>query len=151
LGSLGASWITDDTSDDDKTSFYQAGLQVGFGAWTIGVGGEILNNYDDAFGSSTPTGVTVAPDSDLWALQIGGNYAWDAWTIGLGWTHAQAEITSSSDEDTVDYISLNGSYALGPGIALEGNVGYSNYSEDNNDANADYDAFEVGFGTAISF
>jgi predicted porin len=151
LGSLGASWITDDTSDDDKTSFYQAGLQVGFGAWTIGVGGEILNNYDDAFGSSTPTGVTVATDSDLWALQIGGNYAWDAWTIGLGWTHAQAEITSSSDEDTVDYISLNGSYALGPGIALEGNIAYSNYDEDNNDANADYDAFEVGFGTAISF
>jgi predicted porin len=93
----------------------------------------------------------VAPDSDLWTAQIGGNYAWDAWTIGLGWTHAAAEISSDSDEDTIDYISLNGAYALGPGIALEGNVGYTTYDDDDNVENADYDAFEVGFGTAITF
>jgi hypothetical protein len=154
LGSLGASWITDDTADDKKGAFYQAGLQVGFGAFTIGVGGEIINNYNDAFGvSTTGGGDTVADASDLWTLQIGGNYAWDAWTIGLGWTHAEAEITSGSDQDSIDYISLNGSYALGPGIALEGNVGFVSYSEDTDSATnpADYDAFEIGFGTAISF
>jgi hypothetical protein len=151
LSSLGGSWVTDDTSDDDKTSFYQAGVQVGFGAFTVGLAGEIINNYDDALQSGTPTGAVVAPDSDLWTAQIGGNYAWDAWTIGLGWTHAAAEISSDSDEDTIDYISLNGAYALGPGIALEGNVGYTTYDDDDNVENADYDAFEVGFGTAITF
>jgi hypothetical protein len=153
LGSLGASYIIDDTADDDETEFYAAGLQVGFGAFTIGVGGEIINNYDDAFGvTSTGGGDPVAPDSDLWTAQIGGNYAWDAWTIGLAWTHGEMEISSSGDEDTIDYVSLNGSYALGPGINLEGNIGYSNYDDDDTDGNpADYDAFEVGFGTAISF
>ncbi len=153
LGSLGASFVTDDTGDDDETEFYQAGLQVGFGAFTIGVGGEIINNYNDAFGvSTTGGGDPVADDSDLWSAQIGGNYAWDAWTIGLAWNHAQMEISSSNDEDTIDYVSLNGSYALGPGINLEGNVGYVNYDDDDGAGqDADYDSFEVGFGTAISF
>src|SRR3546814_506918 len=140
LSSLGGSWVTDDTGDGDKTSFYQAGAQLGFGAFTIGLAGEIINNYDDAFQSDTPTGLVVEPDSDLWSAQIGGNYAWDAWTVGLGWTHSQMEITSSSDEDTIDYISLNGAYALGPGIALEGNLGYVNYDDDDNAEQADYDA-----------
>lgn len=153
LASLGGSWVTDDTGDDEETEFYQAGLQVGFGAFTIGVGGEIINNYNDAFGvTATGGGDPVADTSDLWTLQIGGNYAWDAWTIGLGWTHAEMEISSGSDEDTLDYISLNGSYALGPGIALEGNLGYVVYDDDDTEGqDADYDSFEIGFGTAITF
>ncbi len=151
LGSLGGTWVTDDTGDNEETAFYQAGLQVGFGAFTIGAAGELIENYDDAFGSTTLTGLAVADDSDLWAAQIGGSYGWDAWTIGLGWTHTEAEITSNSDEDTIDYVSLNGAYTLGPGIDLEGNVGYVNYDDDDNAQRADYDAFEIGFGTAISF
>ncbi len=151
LASLGGSWVlTDD--NNDEAEFYQAGLQVGFGAFTVGVGGQILNNYDDAFGvTSTGGGDAIDPSSDLWTAQIGGNYSWDAWTIGLGWTHGQMEITDSGDEDTIDYISLNGAYALGPGIALEGNVGYVDYDDDDDDQNADYDAFEVGFGTSIEY
>lgn len=151
LSSLGGSWVTDDTSDGNKTSFYQAGAQLGFGGFTVGLAGEIINNYDDAFGSTTPTGLVVAPNSDMWTVQVGGSYAWDAWTIGLGWTHGQMEITSSSDEDRIDYISLNGAYALGPGISLEGNLGYVNYNDDDNVQQADYDAVEIGFGTAITF
>ena len=127
------------------------GTLLALRAFTIGVAGEIIENYDDAFGSTTLTGLAVADESDLWAAQIGGSYGWDAWTIGLGWTHTEAEITSNSDEDTIDYVSLNGAYALGPGIDLEGNVGYVNYEDDDNAQNADYDAFEIGFGTAISF
>ncbi len=155
IASLGGSWVlTDDNSDEG--AFYQAGMQVGFGAFTVGVAGEILENYDDAFGVGPASGgnatqLAVAQDSDMWGAQIGASYAWDAWTVGLGWNHHQMEIASSSDEDTIDYISLNGAYALGPGIALEGNVGYVNYDEDNDDANADYDAVEVGVGTAITF
>src|SRR3546814_4456324 len=110
---------------------------------------DTLFPYTTLFRSATQ--LAVAEDSDLWGAQIGASYAWDAWTIGLGWNHHQMEITDSSDEDTIDYISLNGAYALGPWIALEGNVGYVNYDEDNDDAHADYDAIEVGVGTAITF
>lgn len=149
--SLGASFILDDTSDSDKTEFYQAGLQLGFGGLTVGAAGEIIDNYDDAFLSGTPTGLVVAPDSDLWTAQAGVSYAWGDWIVGLGWTHGQMEITSGGDEDTIDYISLNGAYALGPGIALEGNIGYVSYDDDDNAQTADYDSFEVDFGTSIDF
>jgi hypothetical protein len=153
LASLGGSWVTDDVGDSDETEFYQAGFQIGFGAFTVGAGGEIINNYNDAFGvTSTGGGDLVADDSDLWTTMVGASYAFDAWTVGLGWTHGQMEISSGGDEDTIDYISLNGAYALGPGIALEGNVGYVNYADDDTDgADADYDAFEVGLGTSIDF
>lgn len=145
--------MLDDTADSDEAEFYQAGLQVGFGAFTIGVGGEILNNYNDSFGiATTGGGEAISDDSDLWTAQIGGNYAFDAWTLGLGWTHAQVEVASGGDEDVIDYISLNGAYAIGPGIDLEGHVGYVNYDDDSSTlADADYDAIEIGFGTHIGF
>lgn len=149
--SLGASFITDDVADNDKTEFYQAGLQVGFGALTIGAAGEIISNYDDAFLSGTPTGLVVDSDSDLWTVQAGASYELGDLIVGLGWTHGQMEITDSGDEDAIDYVSLNGAYALGPGIALEGNIGYVNYGDDDGAQNADYSAFELGFGTAIDF
>lgn len=149
--SLGASFVTDDVSDNDETEFYQAGLQIGFGGVTVGAAGEIINNYDDAFLSGTPTGLVVDSDSDLWTVQIGASYARDNWIVGLGWTHGRMEITSGSDEDTIDYVSLNGAYELGPGIALEGNIGYVNYMDDDGAQNADYDSFELGFGTSIDF
>ena len=55
VGSLGGTWVlTDDNSDEG--AFYQAGMQVGFGAFTVGVAGEILENYDDAFGVGPGSG-----------------------------------------------------------------------------------------------
>ncbi|MEX2009100.1 MAG: porin [Dongiaceae bacterium] len=136
----GASWVGHDDADTDAASYYTGGFQVGFGGFTVGAAGSIGNNM-----------IGTATNSDFWTVQAGGSYTFEAWSVGLEWSHGEFENTSSSDEDSLDHVSLNGSYALGPGIALEGQVSYVDYGEDNNDANADYSAVQIGTGFAISF
>ena len=45
---------------------------------------------------------------------------------------------------------MTASYALGPGITLDGVVEYSNYKS-NNAAGPDYQGIAAGIGTYISF
>ena len=86
-----------------------------------------------------------------WVGSLGVTYAWDAWTVGLTWSHGEYETSSSSDNDNLDTIQFTGAYALGPGISLEGMVGYSDYDDDDGAQNADYDTVEIGTGIHIGF
>ncbi|MEX0696340.1 MAG: porin [Dongiaceae bacterium] len=147
----GASFVGKDDSDPNEATFYQAGFQVGFGGFSVGAAGSVGNDYQDSWGSTTPTGLVVATNSDYWTAQVGGSYTFEAWSVGLEWTHGEFEIASSSDEDTVDHIALTGSYALGPGIAIEGAASYVDYNDDDNVENAEYNAFTLATGFAISF
>ena len=141
----GASFVGHDDTDNKESSFYQAGVQVGFGGFTVGAAGSVGNNYSDMFGAALP-----AINSDYWTAQVGGNYTFEAWSVGLEWTHGEFEVASSSDEDTFEHISLNGSYAMGPGIALEAQGSYVDYDDDSTSI-SDYSAFQIGTGFAISF
>jgi hypothetical protein len=141
----GASFVGHDDTDNKESSFMQAGFQVGVGGFTVGAAGSFGNNYSDSFGNTVP-----AINSDYWTVQVGGNYAFEAWSVGLEWTHGEFEIATSSDEDSFDHISLNGSYAMGPGIALEAQASYVDY-EDDSTSIEDYGAFQVGTGFAIGF
>jgi len=119
---------------------YNAYAQVGFGNFKVG----------GAFGYQANVSSTV--DNIDWMIYgVGVTYGWDAYLIGLGWTRGQYDIDSSSDTDVYDVIELTASYKLGPGITLDGVLGYNNYNEDNNNDNADYSNIEVGAGFSITF
>ncbi|MGH6929928.1 MAG: hypothetical protein ACREEV_16545, partial [Dongiaceae bacterium] len=82
-------------------------------------------------------------------------YNWDAWTFGLGWTHGDYE--GAIGENGVgpfnadhDVYSATASYALGPGISLDGVVEYSDYGS-RDAAGPDYQGLAAGLGTLISF
>ena len=100
----------------------------------------------------------------------GITYNWDAWTIGLGYSHGQYEIgqngtqfvtglgagsTVTFTSDVVDYsnvYALTASYALGPGIQIDGVVEYDDYQAGTEQGrDSDYTGWSFGLGTLISF
>jgi len=117
-----------------KPSWYQAGVQVGFGHFAIGASGAYYVNYAHAGYAST----TATSGDDGWAATVGASYTIDAWSFGLQGIYADYEQNgtavsgipfASADDQILWGASLNGAYALGPGISLEGQVAYtqSNY------------------------
>jgi predicted porin len=81
-------------------------------------------------------------------------YTLDAWTFGAQYSHQLAELDGSSNDDlTLDRAVLTANYALGPGIDLDGEVGYTWVNTDSDDADIvdNYDGLEIGIGTAITF
>jgi len=157
----GGTWSFDrENSPNDERHDYNAYAQVGFSGFTVG----------GAFGYRGNRGGDGSDDL-VWGGGV--TYNWDAWTVGLGYTHATYEIVQpggvigsttggagtpvavTSTSDVVDYsniFSLTASYALGPGIQIDGVVEYYDYqADDEQGSDRDYTGFAFGLGTLISF
>jgi hypothetical protein len=152
----GGTWSFDrENNPNDERRDYNAYAQVGFSGFTIG----------GAFGYRQNRG---GDGSDDLIYSAGITYNWDAWTVGFGYSHGTYEIaqsgtvligttgvTTSFTSDVVDYsniFALTASYALGPGIQIDGVVEYDDYqggAEQGRDS--DYKGFSFGLGTLISF
>jgi hypothetical protein len=118
--------------NDQRPAWYQGGLQVGFGHLEVGVSGAYYANYAQTGYPAT----TASPSDDGWVLSGGASYTIDAWSFGLQGVYgsygqnASAILGTSApgahaDREQLWGISLNGAYALGPGISLEGQVAYT--------------------------
>ena len=154
----GGTWSFDrENSNVDERRDYNAYAQVGFAGFTFG----------GAMGFRQNRG---ADGSDDLVYGAGITYNWDAWTIGFGYTHGIYELaqpgTSITDtagaaittatSDVTDYsniFSLTASYALGPGIQIDGVAEYYDYqgAGDAFAGDRDFSGFAVGLGTLISF
>ena len=64
---------------NNKPSWYQAGVQIGFGHFAIGASGAYYVNYQHAGYAST----TASSDDDGWVVSGGVSYTIDAWSFGL--------------------------------------------------------------------
>jgi outer membrane protein OmpU len=129
---------------NNKPSWYQAGLQVGFGHFAIGASGAYYVNYQHAGYAST----TATSADDGWVVSGGASYTLDAWSFGLQGEYGQyqqsaSRFTTAPGESVQDEklwgVSFNTAYALGPGISLEGQVAYTNANYGN----------LTGFGVSI--
>jgi outer membrane protein OmpU len=125
----------------DEQAGYNVGANLSFGGLTVGAAFTFL---DDGAGTK---------GDDLWVVGVGGSYEIDAWTVGLGWAHANSESGAVDDDDNiVDRYALTGSYAMGPGIDLDAAIAYTRIESANeNDGFDDYDALEVSVGSSIKF
>src|SRR5579871_6052152 len=141
----------------NKPSTYLLGFQVGIpGGWTVGASGQYDVNYaNNSSFAATDAGTSGA---DGWAAAIGASYTIDAVSIGLEGIYGQYQVhqgAASAGHDAIWGISLNGAYALGPGINLEAQVAYSKYSPDVGTPSSTnpmkYDAVEIDGGFAINF
>lgn len=140
--------------DEDAADFYQTGLVLSFGGLSVGGAFQYYNDF----------GNTIDENNDGWVAGGGVSYNVDAWTVGLGYSHLDFQNDDTSgeagDDDfdvTRDRVVLTGSYAMGPGIDLDAEIGYTwvnvDGADDGSDAdNADdYDALEIGIGTSFTF
>jgi hypothetical protein len=138
--------------DRDEQDFYQAGLVLTFGNFSIGGAFEYYNDQFDQGDNNI----------DVWTAGGGIAYSMDAWTVGAQYSHGDADDDGADGgSSTQDRIVLTGNYAMGPGINIDGELGYTWLDENGNGAvfttdgggfaDGSYDAFEIGIGTNITF
>jgi predicted porin len=161
---LGGAWqghVEEGGSDVSlhEQDFYQAGINLAVGNFGIGIVGEY---YNDMFSFSSDDG---SVDIDIWVAGIGASYQMDAWTFGLQYSHREDDIDiSGSDLNHIDFqqdrVVATANYVLGPGINIDGEVGYtwtdsdpefSVITDDSVGDLDDYNAIEIGIGTNITF
>ena len=121
---------------DDRRE-YNAYARVGYAGLTVGGAYSFRENV-----------FSFKRDSEVYG--VGATYDWSRYSIGLGWTRGRYELNSfSGAEDNHDIYALTGSFQLGPGISIDGLVGYSDYDSDF--TFFDYSTIELGLGTSITF
>lgn len=144
-----ANWKITAPGQSDDTENYNAYAQVSFGGWLIGGSFSYLTNWQSGAGN----------ERDIWVAGGGIVYSWDAWSAGLAYSHGNYELNSPGDDDTLDIVQVQLSYALAEGITIDGMLGYATYEDDQNNGrgtgvpgvNGDYDAVEAGVGFFIEF
>jgi hypothetical protein len=146
IGGGHANWEAVGVSTDEDVWNFRGHAIVGFAGFTIGGAGSYLSNFQ----SSNSTG------PDLWTAGIGMTYNWDAWTVGLAWSHGVYETNEgSSDDDTLDVVQITGRYDLGPGISLDAMIGYNKYDSNFSGATTNFSSsnqtWEAGVGFYIGF
>jgi predicted porin len=135
--------------DRNPQQDYQVGINLSIGNFGVGGVFEYYNNFVD----QGPT------DLDRWVAGIGAGYTIDAWSLGLQYSHLDQSSNNSAtaDEFEQDRVVLTGNYALGPGINLDGELGYTWMDTDPENGTVggtevdDYHAFEIGIGTNFTF
>jgi outer membrane protein OmpU len=128
----------------DEQQFYQADVNLTFGQFSVG---GVVEYYNNLFTLDSGN------DVDAWVAGGGVAYTMDAWTFGAQYSHQLADVKGNDDDFTMDRAVVTANYALGPGIDVDGEVGYTWLDTDPETADGvdDYQAFEIGIGTAITF
>jgi outer membrane protein OmpU len=140
----------------DKPATYLLGFQVGLpGGFAVGASGEFQRNYKFAGYAATD----AFPGDNGWIATAGGSYTVDAVSIGLQGMYSKWEVFGNTGNDKIWGVSLNGAYALGPGINLEAQLAYHKYNSafggfgttGGYSSPASYKAIEIDGGFAVNF
>jgi len=157
----GGSWEmgTDSTDfvDFEDQDFYQTGLNLDIGRFSIG---GVFQYYHDLNSFNALTS-DFTQDQNAWVAGGGVSYAYRAWTFGAQYSYRQDTFRQHSGafdfkQEQVQQRAVGTiNYALGPGINLDGEVGYTWRDFDPDtlfvEGDDDYDGLELGIGTAVSF
>jgi predicted porin len=135
--------------------FYQTGLTVTIGNFAFGVAGQYMNDITNATLSDGNDSVKI--EQDAWIAGGGIAYTHDAWIFGAQYSYREDDFTffDFDLEHRQHRGVLTANYALGPGIDLDAEIAYTR-ADTNNLGNVlfgddNYDALEIGFGSAITF
>jgi outer membrane protein OmpU len=153
---LGGSWELEVESspagpDRKPSDFYQAALNFTFGNFAIG---GVFEYFNDAFSGND--GVGDKFENDIWVAGGGIAYTFDAWTVGAQYSHQDGDLDDDTLGDvdaTMDRAVITGDYAMGPGVNVDAEVGYTWIDTDPEAADGldDYQGLEIGIGTRLTF
>jgi hypothetical protein len=131
---------------DGRSQDYQTDLNVTFGGFAVG---GIMEYFD-----------TGGHDNNHWVAGGGASYNVDAWTVGVQDSYGSyhgAGFGAAPDpggKRTLNRAILTGAYAMGPGVTLDAEVGYT-WFHDSGTASAPnhsrYSAVDVAIGSAFTF
>jgi outer membrane protein OmpU len=141
----------------NRPAIYQGGVQIAFGAFAVGASGQYVSNFVNA-GYGNAIGFATTTD-DAYMITAGGSWTMDAVSVGLQGLYNHYNLDgpfTSPGGSTARYygVSLNGSYALGAGISLEGQVAWTRSANNLPVGIAHFgnvNSYEFDFGTAINF
>jgi hypothetical protein len=133
--------------NDGRSTYYQTGLNVSIGNFGIGAVGEY-------FGQG-------GQDNNAWVAGLGTSYGVDAWTVGLQASHGHYNGAglgfepNASGSRFLDRVILTGAYALGPGITLDAELGYTHFNDTGSPFTQagpnKYQAVDIAIGSALTF
>ncbi|HZT19103.1 MAG TPA: porin [Dongiaceae bacterium] len=106
----------------NKPSWYQAGAQIGIGHWAFGASGAYYANYAHAGYAAT----NAFSSDDGWVATAGVSYTVGGVGVGLQGMYSQwGQLGGLVDDEKLWGVSLNTTYAYGPGISLELQLAYT--------------------------
>jgi len=149
----GGSWaLATDGDNNKKKSFYQTGMNLTFGNFSIGGAFEYMEDVNARFDPVSGDFVSNH-GGDMWVAGGGLAYKLDAWTLGAQYSYSHIDgVDDAGSNRKIHQVVLTGIYDLGPGIALDGELGYAHADGSSADAaHGGYDSFNIGLGTAFTF
>ena len=139
--------------------FYQTALNVNLGRFSVGGAFEYYNDIDGS--SFSFFGSKFTSEHDAWVAGGGVAYLYNAWTFGAQYSYRKDmfKFYGTSDNSREDHVQqravVTAAYDIGPGITLDGEVGYTWRDQDPEDtsffSDDDYSGLELGIGTALRF
>jgi hypothetical protein len=133
--------FTDDPSlQSGDQGGYQAFAQIGIAGFSFG--GGYTAQYDETVDASDPSRHTYS---------VGASYALNNWTFGLDWARGDYDevFLDVGDTNADDTFAFTTSYALRPGIRINGLLEYSDSQATGSESEAG--ALAIGIGTLIKF
>jgi len=149
----GGSWaLATDGDNNKKKSFYQTGLNLTFGDFSVGGAFEYMKDENARF-DAVSGDFASNHGGDMWVAGGGIAYKLDAWTFGAQYSYSHVDgVDDAGSTRKIHQAVLTGQYDLGPGIVLDGELGYAHADGSSADAaHGGYDSFNIGMGTAFTF
>jgi len=142
----GGSWalsVGGDSGGGKKNDYYQSGVNLTFGNFSIGAVGEYYHDmvhFDDG------------ANGNGWVVGGGAAYTLDAWTFGLQYSHGDFDFSGNHVDRRVNTLATTAIYNIGTGIDLDGTIQYTWAGGDQGDpAHGGYHAVSFGLGTSFTF
>ncbi len=123
---------------DDTIDLYEAGIQVGMGAVTVGAGYGAMDYK-----------TTATAKVDNWTAHVGATYTTGQHTVGLQYLTSEHETGTTTAAIEGDSWNLGYAMDLGSGVAWD--IGYTDINIDGKTDTADADYSVIDTGIAISF
>lgn len=98
-------------------------------------------------------GATASSEADQQSFGVGASYSLKSWTVGIDWSRGNYDemFLDVDTGDSSDVIAFTSSYALRPGVKINGLLEYNDSQPAEQRSSAGTGAFTVGIGTLINF